>query len=119
MRFNIVSMSANKTEIVTISDNDQKVVKTATNSEEHPRAYQKKKAIFRTYQVVWYVLGIIEVLLAFRFAFEALGANSYSSFTSLIYALSYPFVQPFQGIFGVIITQRSIFDWSIIVAGIV
>ena len=51
----------------------KKVIRTTTKvvpplvTEEPPqKAYNTKKAIFRTYQVLWYVLGIIEVLLIFQ-----------------------------------------------------
>lgn len=78
-----------------------RVIKTTRKEEpqvrtEHPQiVYQKKKAIFRTYQVIWYLLVVIEVLLVFRISLKALGANSFSGFTSLIYTLSDPLALPF------------------------
>ncbi|PIR88284.1 MAG: YggT family protein, partial [Candidatus Harrisonbacteria bacterium CG10_big_fil_rev_8_21_14_0_10_45_28] len=33
------------------------------------------KPIYRGTQIVWYILGIIEVLLAFRLVFKLFGAN--------------------------------------------
>ncbi len=89
------------------------------NTEPTPTEYHKKKAIFRTYQWIWLLIGFIEVLLAFRFVFEILGANPYSGFVSLIYTISYPFAAPFSGIFGITSSMRSLFDWSLIVAGVV
>lgn len=88
---------------------------------EHPQVvYQKKKAIFRTYQVIWYVLGIIEVLLAFRFALKLMGANPGSGFANLIYALSAPLALPFQGILGTpVISTGAAFEGTTIIAGIV
>lgn len=87
----------------------------------HPqKVFQEKKAIFRTYQIVWYVLGVIEFLLAFRMSLLALGANPTSGFTSLIYTLSNPFALPFRGIFGVSATpQGNYFEWSTIIAAVV
>jgi hypothetical protein len=81
--------------------------------------YQKKKIIFRMHQIIWYVVGLIEVLLIFRIILKALGANPLSGFVNLIYALSDPLALPFTGIFGTTITKSSVFEWSIIVAGIV
>lgn len=50
-------------------------------------------------RIVYYILGVIEVLLAFRFVFKLLGANPASSFVSFIYTLSNIFLAPFMGIF--------------------
>lgn len=83
------------------------------------RTYQKKKAIFRTYQVIWYILGFIEVLLGFRIILKALGANPGSGFTNLIYTLSDLFARPFLGIFGVTVSQGSVIEWSTFIAGFV
>jgi YggT family protein len=87
---------------------------------EHPQVvYQKKKAIFRTYQIIWYVLGLIEVLLIFRFALAMLGANPQSGFASLIYTLSAPLAVPFRGILPTSVSAGSVFEWSTIIAAIV
>lgn len=87
---------------------------------EHPqKTYAKKKAIFRAYQVIWYVLGLIEVLLAFRFILKALGANPTSGFTSLIYSLSNPLALPFRGIFPTAVAQGAVVEWSTLVACVV
>jgi hypothetical protein len=87
---------------------------------EHPqKTYSKKKAIFRTYQVIWYILGVIEVLLAFRIILKMLGANPSSGFTNLIYGLSNPLALPFRGIFQTQVIEGSVFEWSTIIAGLV
>src|SRR3989344_4041747 len=83
------------------------------------KAYQKKKIIFRTYQIVWYIVGVIEVLLFFRIILKALGANPFSGFTKLVYALSDPLALPFAGIFRVTVSEGSVFEWSTFIAGIV
>lgn len=110
-----------QTEII----DEQNVVKTtstvtpAVTTEPVQRTYQKKKAIFRTYQVIWYILGFIEVLLGFRVILKALAANPDSGFASLIYGLSDPFARPFAGIFGLTISQGSVMEWSTLMAAIV
>jgi hypothetical protein len=80
------------------------------------KEYQTKKVIFRTYQVIWYVLGIIEVVLAFRVLLKLLGANTQSGFTSFIYAISNPFALPFSGILGITGTSGMVFEWSTLIA---
>ena len=48
---------------------------------------------------IWYIVGVIEVLLALRFAFLALGAAD-AGFTSFLYSLTHPLIAPFVGIFS-------------------
>lgn len=49
--------------------------------------------------LIYYVLGALEILLAFRLILKIAGANTYSAFVRIIYFLSSIFVMPFQGIF--------------------
>jgi YggT family protein len=78
-------------------------------------AVAQKRVIFRAYQIIWYVLGIIEVLLIFRFALKLLGANQFSSFVSFIYRVSDPLAAPFFGIFRTSAVQQSVFEWSTLI----
>lgn len=50
-------------------------------------------------QIIYFIFGIIEMLLAFRFIFKILGANPNSPFVNFIYDYSWVFVQPFANIF--------------------
>lgn len=101
----------------------KKVVRTTTKvvppeiPEEPPqKVYKTKKAIFRTYQIVWYILGIVEVLLTFRIFLKFVGANPGSGFTQAIYQLSDPFAVPFLGVVPAMVNGISIFEWSTILA---
>lgn len=89
--------------------------------QEHPqKVFQKKKKIFRVYQLIWYILAVIEVLLAFRMFLKALGANPLSGFATFVYALSAPFAGPFVNLFNpTISTTGSVFEWSTIIAAAV
>jgi uncharacterized protein YggT (Ycf19 family) len=92
----------------------------AAASEPPHKVFQKKKTIFRAYQVIWYILAVVEILLAFRMVLKVLGANPDSGFTTLILALSGPFAAPFNGMFNVSVTQQgSVFEWSTIIAAAV
>jgi uncharacterized protein YggT (Ycf19 family) len=51
-------------------------------------------------RVIWYVAGVLLVLLAFRFALALLGANPNNGFADFIYSVSHPFVAPFFSLFG-------------------
>lgn len=113
-------------EVTTVEAPAQEVVKKTTVvtpppvQTEHPqRVYEKKKTIFRTYQIVWYILAVIEILLGFRMVLLALGANPTSGFTSFVYALSDPLALPFRGILGTGVSGAQVFEWSTIIAAIV
>jgi len=87
---------------------------------EHPaKVYQQKKAIFRTHQAIWYVVGVIEVLLAFRILLKIISANPRSPFVDLIYTLSSPFSFPFQGVLSTSVSSGSVVEWSTFVAMVV
>lgn len=91
----------------------------AVNTEPPQKSFERKKVIFRTHQVIWYILGFVEILLGFRMALKALGANPESGFTSFIYALSNPLAIPFQGILNTSVSADSVFEWSTLVAALV
>lgn len=102
----------------TFTQTTKQVVPAATG--EHPQTvYNKKKTIFRFNQIVWYILGLIEALLMFRFILKALAANPNSGFTDLIYSLTQPLVAPFIGIFGTTIAQNSVLEWTTLIAALV
>jgi uncharacterized protein YggT (Ycf19 family) len=50
--------------------------------------------------IVWFITGVLLVLLAFRFVLLLLAANQDNAFANFIYVLSYPFAAPFFGLFG-------------------
>jgi hypothetical protein len=77
------------------------------------------KPLYRGTQVVWYILGILEALLAFRFVLKLLGANSTAGFTSFIYSVTQPFAGPFLNVFKKTQVQGSVFEWTTILAMLV
>lgn len=48
---------------------------------------------------VYYISGVLEVLLAIRLLFKLLGANPGNVFVSFIYSITESFLLPFGGIF--------------------
>ena len=79
----------------------------------------RTKPLYRATQVVWYILGILEVLLAFRFLLKLFGANPNAGFTDFIYQLSYLFVGPFLNVFKISKVEGSIFEWTTLLAMLV
>ena len=78
------------------------------------------KPLYRGTQIVWYVLGLIEILLMFRFVLKLLGANTYAGFTSFIYSTTHIFVTPFATVFHTTYTDgANIFEWTTLLAMLV
>jgi hypothetical protein len=74
------------------------------------------KPLYRGTQVVWYILGLLEVVLAFRFVLKLLGANPSAGFSKFIYAVSYIFAAPFLNVFNASTVEGSIFEWTTLLA---
>ena len=79
----------------------------------------RTKPLYRGTQVVWYILSVIEALLAIRFILKLLGANASAGFTSFIYTVTYPFAAPFLGVFRITRIEGSTFEWTTILAIII
>jgi uncharacterized protein YggT (Ycf19 family) len=79
----------------------------------------RARPLYRGTQAVWYVLGAIEALLAFRFLLKLFGANPSAGFTDFIYTLSFPFVAPFEAVFSETQVAGSVFEWTTLLAMLV
>lgn len=77
------------------------------------------KPLYRGTQVIWYILGVIEILLAFRFFLKLAAANPNAGFSRFIYILTYPFAEPFVNVFRLSRIEGSIFEWTTILAMLV
>lgn len=51
-------------------------------------------------EMVYFIGGLVELLLALRFVLQLFGANPANAFVNLIYAWSQPLVAPFLGMFA-------------------
>ncbi len=112
-------------ETVTTSQ-DEGVDATGAQVQQRTRQVDTKVATDSTTtagNVVWYIVGLISVLLAFRFVLKLLGANPQSGFVDFIYAITYVLTAPFDNIFGVTKATtgevNSVFEPSILVAAAV
>jgi hypothetical protein len=77
------------------------------------------KPLYRGTQIVWYILGLLEILFAFRFVLKLTGANPIAGFTSFIYGITWPFTAPFLAVFQRTVVQGSIFEWTTLLAMLV
>lgn len=67
-------------------------------------------------RIVWFIAGLVSVIIALRFVLLLLGANQGAAFTDFVYSLSAPFVAPFVGIFGEPAYGTSVFEVSSLLA---
>ncbi len=67
-------------------------------------------------RIVWFIVGVINALLAIRFVLLLLGANHSAGFVDFIYGITSIFVAPFVGIFGEPTYGKFMFDVSSLLA---
>jgi len=77
------------------------------------------KPLLKGTQIAWYLLSILEVVLAFSFVLKLMGANPTAGFTSLIYKIAWPFSAPFLAVFPRTTVEGSVFEWTILLAMLV
>jgi uncharacterized protein YggT (Ycf19 family) len=63
-------------------------------------AAEKAAAVDWVSRVIWFLVGLMSILLAIRFVLLLTGANESAGFAQLIYGLTGWMVAPFAGLFG-------------------
>jgi uncharacterized protein YggT (Ycf19 family) len=69
--------------------------------------------------IVYYILNVIEIILALRLIFRLLGANPGNGLVNFLYTISAPLVAPFVGIFRQPVVSGSVLEWSTVIAMII
>ncbi len=90
---------------------------TSTREVATPEELQDARAE-RVSAVVWYVVGVIDLLLALRIVFFLFGARAVG-FAATLYNLTSPLVAPFRGIFPNPSVEGAHFDMAAFAAIIV
>lgn len=94
-------------------------VETVRTEEHTPSATTVERAgADRAEAYVWYVVGLIDVLLALRLLFLLLGANN-TGFASILYQVTLPLMILYRGIFPAPGTETGYFDTASVLAIIV
>ena len=70
-------------------------------------------------RIIWFIAGVINILIAIRFVLLLLGANQSAGFVDFIYGITGALVAPFVGIFGQPVYGQFTFDWSSVLAIVV
>lgn len=82
-------------------------------------AMESSRPLYRGTQIVWYLLAIIEALLAVRFILRLLQANPRAGFTDFVYSVSGVFSAPFEAVFRNLYVEGSVFEWTTLLAMLV
>lgn len=73
----------------------------------------------RIVEVIYYLVGIVNIVLLLRLIFKVFGANPASGIVALIYSISNSLLVPFQGIFEIARAGQAIIEPSVLVAMLV
>ena len=79
----------------------------------------RRESAYKLQQGIYILFGFIEVLLAIRFILRLFGANAQAGFAQLMYGVTGPLVAPFQGLFGTVQVEGSVFESQSLVALVV
>ena len=104
------------TESVNTEVNEDGNVVRENTSSVHTKADSKTTAV----NLIWYVYGLISILLGIRMIMKLFGANSTNGFVDFVYSVSGVLSAPFDTVFGVTKAEagstHSVFEPSILVA---
>jgi len=96
---------------------------TLVSPKVHPSNIREATSMQTFEYLIYFLFGILDVLLVFRLVLKLLGANANSSLVSLTYQFTGIFIMPFEGIFRRGFTQgletTSILEPATIVAIII
>lgn len=77
------------------------------------------KPLYFGTQVIWFIFGTIETLLALRFVMKLLGANPAATFTDIIYSITNVLVSPFVAVFRTSYPAGVVFEWTTLLAAFI
>jgi len=94
-RFNEVSVDRREETVVT-----EQPGYAATEQVTRDVAAERRLRLGLVTQIIWAILGLLEVLLGLRFMLKLIAANPDSGFAALIYGITKPFLAPFTALVG-------------------
>lgn len=90
------------------------VVDSTLKQEDLPT--QRIKPLYRVSQIVWYIVGLMEVFLLLRLFMKLLGANPLAGFSRFIYGVTGVFGAPFYSVFPTAQSSGVVFEGSTLLA---
>jgi hypothetical protein len=94
---------------------DYRIVKTT----QHEEGQEQRVATLKVTQLIWLLLGFLEIMLAMRVVFKLLAVNADNLFASLLYFVTDIFVAPFASLTGAPALGNMVLEISTIIAMIV
>lgn len=91
----------------------------ATEQVTRDVAAERRLGLFQFTRIIWTILGVLEVVLALRFALKLIGANADSGFAVFMYGLSGLFTAPFTGLVSTWSSGESILEVTTLIAMLV
>jgi uncharacterized membrane protein len=79
-------------------------------------AAERRLMLFQVNQVIWTVLGILEVLLALRFVLKLIGANPASGFATFMYGVTGVFTGPFSSLVSNWVSGDTVLEVTTLIA---
>jgi hypothetical protein len=73
---------------------------------------------YRTIQLIWLIVGVVDIILALDFIFKAANANN-TGFAHYIFRLGGWLAAPFNGIFNNTATNGTVFRWADVLAVVI
>jgi hypothetical protein len=94
---------------------DYKEVRTT----EHEAGREQRVATFKTTQLIWLLLGLLEAAIALRIIFKLVGVNAANAFATLLYNVTGFFLAPFASLAKAPAAGGSVLEVSSIIAMVV
>ena len=82
-------------------------------------AYDYDPTLAQFLRVMWFMVGLLEGLLALRFMLAIMAANPRNAFAAAVYGLTGPFVAPFRTLFATPAADGSVVELYTLVAMVV
>jgi hypothetical protein len=79
----------------------------------------ESQGVYRTVQLVWLIVGVIDLLIALDFIFRAAAANN-TGFAHYMYRIGGRLAAPFDGIFNLtVVNGKSVIRWPDVLAVVI
>lgn len=88
----------------------------ATEQVTRDVAAERRLTFYQITQVVWAILGLVEILLGLRFLLKLIAANAESGFGALIYNVSAVFIAPFAGLVPTPVSGGNVLEATTLIA---
>lgn len=79
-------------------------------------AAERRLGFYKATQIMWTIVGVLEIMLGLRFALKLIAANPNSGFAVFIYGITGPFVAPFTALVGTPTANGAIFEATTLIA---